>query len=493
MAFYKYKDGKLSSLFLNYILLILSVFVGWNYFGLAFLYYVYAIFKTLDQIGKISFLNYLLRIFILIAILQCGSLFWLTSVDDGYYGLLMNIIYYLFAFIAFYVIKTRFVVSNYSFILFWIIFEYILNTSKFTFPWLTFGNVLSTNTYFIQWYKYTGVLGGTLWLLLLGSLLHEYQRLKHSKVLTALALVFIVPVSISLIDATIDNTHKFIIKEVATVNPALLKVKKVSKDRMAYQIMNLVDTLNPIDILVLPEHTFEAIHYRRFHKTLVNKYMRKMLDKNVNTIFAGSSLIIKNKIYNGGLLIHNGGHQLKLKQKLIPYTEYLPQTISKLVKHRSFNFAEHDSIKSIIARNNIMPLVCYESLFSFYVAKNIIPNSLLVLISSESFLNDSYFGKLQYSNLIKIRSIETGTVLIKASFGGDALVIDESGKILSLGKKDVNYFSVKVKLKDSTTLYANSIARNMPYILASLVLAQIIILFHSNKKTAGEAKPLRQS
>jgi apolipoprotein N-acyltransferase len=470
------RDGKLSSLLLKYFLLILSVFIGWNYFGMAFLYYVISLFKLLDQIGKMSFLNYFFHAVTLVLILQFGSIFWLFSVDKGGYGLLVNIIYYLLLFLVFYFIKLKFNVKTYSFILLWLIFEYFLNVSSFSFPWVTLGNVFSTNIYIIQWYKYTGVLGGTLWLLLLGYSINLYFVKAGKKHLFIALALFAAPIVTSLLLYSKPYPEKINNQVIATVNPALFKNQKVSKDRMAFEIVGYIDTIKPIDILVIPEQTFEGIHYKRFSKSLISEYFSRLTKKNVRTIFAGTSVIIKNKMYNGGIVIDKSGHRLKLKQKLIPYTEYLPNQLSLLLKQRSFDYQQSDSIKQIINKNKFLPLVCYESLFSFYVAKSIRASQLMVLISSESFLNGSYFGKLQYNNLIKIRCVETGSILVKASSGGKSLVIDEFGKTLNEGVEEVNYFSVNVNSLPEKTVYSGATVHLIPYILLSLLLLQIIIL-----------------
>ena len=53
----------------------------------------------------------------------------------------------------------------------WLAFEYLHLNWDLTWPWMSLGNVFAEQTNWIQWYEFTGVLGGSLWILIVNTLL----------------------------------------------------------------------------------------------------------------------------------------------------------------------------------------------------------------------------------------------------------------------------------------------------------------------------------
>ena len=52
-----------------------------------------------------------------------------------------------------------------SFIFFWLAFEYLHLNWSISDPWLTLGNVFANRPSWVQWFEFTGTLGGSLWVL----------------------------------------------------------------------------------------------------------------------------------------------------------------------------------------------------------------------------------------------------------------------------------------------------------------------------------------
>ena len=88
------------------------------------------------------------------------------------------------------------------FIITWIAWEHAYFTWEVSWPWLVLGNAFSTSIKSIQWYEYTGTLGGSLWILLVNTLLFRLMQLvleKKRYILSAssLALLVAVPLIVS--------------------------------------------------------------------------------------------------------------------------------------------------------------------------------------------------------------------------------------------------------------------------------------------------------
>src|SRR5699024_1865693 len=61
--------------------------------------------------------------------------------------------------------------GQFTLLAFWIGFEFIHFNWELSWPWLTLGNIFSVAPQLVQWYSFTGALGGTLWILLVNSIL----------------------------------------------------------------------------------------------------------------------------------------------------------------------------------------------------------------------------------------------------------------------------------------------------------------------------------
>lgn len=88
------------------------------------------------------------------------------------------------------------------FIITWIAWEHAYFTAEISWPWLVLGNAFSTSIKSIQWYEYTGALGGSLWVLLVNTLLFRLMQLVLEKKryilsVASLALLVAVPIILS--------------------------------------------------------------------------------------------------------------------------------------------------------------------------------------------------------------------------------------------------------------------------------------------------------
>jgi len=82
--------------------------------------------------------------------------------------------------------------------------------------------------------------------------------------------------------------------------------------------------------------------------------------------------------------------------------------------------------------------MCYEVIHSNVVAANSVSENLIIVQTSEYFMNNSYFGQLQYDNIIKLRAIENKKTVVKISNGGNSYLTSLKGKLLY----NINFFEV---------------------------------------------------
>ncbi len=61
------------------------------------------------------------------------------------------------------------------------------------------------------------------------------------------------------------------------------------------------------------------------------------------------------------------------------------------------------------------------------------------ILSIDFFMNNSYYGRKQYDNIIRLRAIESNKPVLKVSNGGKSYYIDGRGSILELKDHNTTY------------------------------------------------------
>ncbi len=104
------------------------------------------------------------------------STYWVgnSSLFAGVFAITANSLLMTIPWVLFHVVKNRMPnLSYFSFISFWITFEFFHFRWDLAWPWLTLGNGFSAFHSWIQWYEFTGVLGGSFWILMSNILLFK--------------------------------------------------------------------------------------------------------------------------------------------------------------------------------------------------------------------------------------------------------------------------------------------------------------------------------
>lgn len=228
------------------------------------------------------------------------------------------------------------------FIITWIAWEHVYFTAEISWPWLVLGNAFSTSIKSIQWYEYTGALGGSLWVLLVNTLMFRLMQLvleKKRYILSAasLALLVAVPLILSHIifytykepyfEPT-DNSNgsrKFTVLQ-PNIDPYTDKFSGLSQQQqntillqLAEEAMKEAETEQPVGAahFVIAPETFVSRHPLIDEgNPLVNRSFQKMRNfamnqpGNVNMIFGA----VTDKFYLGYESVYDG-------KGLVPPTE----------------------------------------------------------------------------------------------------------------------------------------------------------------------------
>ena len=138
-------------------------------------------------------------------------------------------------------------------------------------------------------------------------------------------------------------------------------------------------------------------------------------------------------------MVSVGDHErLYNKQHLVPFTEYLPlKTVLAgivdfmKVPMSDFSAGSHDQPLLEVAGHKIGMSICFEDAFGEEVIRALPAATMLVNVS-----NDAWFGNSiaphQHLQIARMRSLETGRPLMRATNTGISAMIDDKGKVYAL-------------------------------------------------------------
>lgn len=344
---------------------------------------------------------------------------------------------------------------NLAFLVYWFFFEYIHHIWDFSWPWLTLGNTFSSQPIFIQWYSFTGVLGGSLWVLTAN--LWFYKSLLKPRYFPAFTSIVFFPlaISITIYLCGVQNEQRKNKITVGVVTTNFTNYTYFSDSaKLAFVESELESTADSgMNSILLPETYFrqdiwmDGFEYNQIYNTL------KKATKKLNTkIICGFFIKRENKdgyyVQNNGLVRfdqYNTAIQIdtsnsipiKIKKKFIPIQEYTPTYLNSFY-HEGYgnlkqlpgkDYFESDKTKSFIS-------ICYESVNSVFFSERWTNENVILMLSSESFLNGNRTGMIQYQNICRLRAIEFSKFLFKSSNCGLSSMIDERGNIIQFKKAD---------------------------------------------------------
>lgn len=432
----------------SYSILTFISFLSWNYFGLLFFVNGVFLFFLVDKYLEENFLKYISHCILFILSWKTGALFWMFFIDKGVFGFVAIVSLSLIPFILLFFlnkISKKFILSIFIFL--WVLYEAFHNFSTISFPWLTLGNVFSTNIYLIQWYKYTGVLGGSIWFLFMSYFLYKslkknnYTYLKYTGIIFSLVSFFSFYCLIEGKSKKDDLSGKTFV----TFNNEKVVDSLKGKD-LAFYIYKLTKKIDhKKKILLIPETTFRGLNTEKYENTLIFNYLKKIItDNGFEQIYFGTTMYKPQKyITNSSVFMSENKSYTKTKEKLIISNEYVPKKFSAISNKKSFNPFAHDTSEQIIREFKVLPMICYEAFYSYYALGKNKNTKIIYLLSSEKFFNNSFWGRNQYDNILKLRSVENEIPLVKSSNCGNSLVINSKGSIIYSSRNELNIYNHK--------------------------------------------------
>lgn len=207
-------------------------------------------------------------------------------------------------------------------------------------------------------------------------------------------------------------------------------------------LMKAVSDKDEVQLIVLPEIPL-PISYRKFpeDKIIFDQARNNKATLLTSIDFNGEQLSEQISYYNGIELIQaNEAIQQYHKKVLLPFGEYLPFEKQFPFLRTLFPNAPHYKAGSgnkllVLTQQNqqvhIMPLICYEAVFTKLVAKGIEQHSdILINTVDDAWFGDTAGRKVHFA-LSLFRTVEYRIPLVRVTNNGNSAVIDASGRVIT--------------------------------------------------------------
>lgn len=383
----------------------------------------------------------------------------------------------------------------------WLGFEYGHTLWDLTWTWLTLGNIFAYVPNWVQWYEITGTSGGSLWVL--ATNIFIFQSLKQHRffsIKNKLPIVGIItlPIIISYVilfvrkkeleKDIVSKSYKTLIIQpnVDPYNEKFYIEPEIQLNKLSNDLEGILDS--SFSFLILPEtflteNIFEGQEENSFSiaflkERLLNKYPDLTIITGANTIksykpgeplsatarkFSDADLYYDS--YNTAMQFDKQGIIYYHKSKLVPGVEKMPfPFIFKHIEQFAIDLGgttgslgiqeERTVFYSKQKKVAIAPVICYESVYSDYLADYIRNGANLIAIITNDGWWENTPGHKQHLAYAKLRAIETRKEIIRCANTGISCFINSLGEMEQLTKYWEKAHIVKqVKIQSATTFY----------------------------------------
>ena len=375
-------------------------------------------------------------------------------------------------------------------------FSDFLRAKLFTgFPWNLWAYSLSWSTEILQTLNLFGLFAFnliTITIFTLPSIL--FYKFTSIRKISFLLLTTILILGLYIYGSYEINKNKNYLK---TINK-MVNIKIISPnfelkyglniDQIEKKLKKLIRYSEPNDekktIFIWPEGVFSGYSYK---EVLIFKDLIKKNFSNNHYIVLGINKLDKNadSFYNSFLLVDNEMNIIQQynKQKLVPFGEFLPfeNLLNKIglkkITEGLGSFKKGKEKTNIqIDQLNILPLICYEVIFTSIIQQASSDTNLIINISEDAWFG-STIGPDQHFSKSIFRAIENGTFFLRSANKGISAIIDNKGVLIKkLDRNEAGNIEFEVPLIKSNN------NKNDLIFFVLLFTYLLIFQFNKNKK-----------
>ncbi|MGB0360641.1 MAG: apolipoprotein N-acyltransferase, partial [Endozoicomonas sp.] len=323
----------------------------------------------------------------------------------------------------------------------WVLFEWVRSWLFTGFPWLLLGYTL-IDTPFSGLAPVTGIYGLSLLIaasacLLVALLIPNKQKRHNVLVFLPFIACWVIAWSFSSVQWT-EKTGSLSFSAVQGNIPQSLKWDPDYIQSTLNTYMELSSDHWGQELVVWPENAIPLFYHRAQG---VMGQLDRLAKQNNSTLILGMPVDDnsgdRTRYYNG-VLSMGDGKGMYFKQQLVPFGEYVPMEFVLRGLIDFFNLPMSDFSKgkpeqSLLKVGNVTvaPYICYEVVYPDFAANLANGSDFLITIS-----NDTWFGKsigpVQHFQIARMRALETGRFMIRATNDGITALIDDKGQVIKM-------------------------------------------------------------
>ncbi len=189
------------------------------------------------------------------------------------------------------------------------------------------------------------------------------------------------------------------------------------------------------DLIIWPESALPAFRYEV--KALVEDLNIEAQEHNTDLLIGVLDMDKTYGRYYNSMMSLGQSQGVYYKQHLVPFTEYLPlkELLGNLVRFMQVPMSDFSSGGDEqplleVAGQKVGISICFEDAFGEEVIRTVPEASLLVNVSNDAWFADSW-APAQHLQIARMRSLETGRYLMRATNTGMTAVIDHKGQIIA--------------------------------------------------------------
>ena len=194
-------------------------------------------------------------------------------------------------------------------------------------------------------------------------------------------------------------------------------------------------TSRPVDLIVWPETAVPVLmESAQGYLSMMGRFASDRQSALITGVPIRQVVDQQKRFYNGITVVGNG-EGIYLKQKLVPFGEYVPlqDMLRGLIAFFDLpmsDFARGPADQPMLEAKGykIAPFICYEVVYPEFAAGMAARSDLLLTISNDTWFGTSA-GPLQHLQMAQMRALEAGRWMIRATNNGVTGLIDPFGKL----------------------------------------------------------------
>ncbi len=343
----------------------------------------------------------------------------------------------------------------------WVLMEWLRGWLLSGFPWLAMG-YSQTGTLLQGFAPLLGVYGVSLVVVLSSALLlHALRSTGHRRwvSLTLVALLYVggwgldrhawtwpvdEPLRVSLIQGNVPQEMKWKREELRVI---LELYTRLTRENWAS------------DLIIWPETAVPAF-YHQMDKTLLTPLAREAEEQNSQLLIGIPVWQQERKRYFNAMATLGGERAAYYKRHLVPFGEFMPlewllKPLIKLLNIPMSNFSSGNSERPLlwVAGYPAGISICYEDAFGEEVSEALPEAAFLVNASNDAWFGDS-LAPHQHLQIARMRSLETGRYMLRATNTGISALIDAKGELIGVSPPFEEYvLNGEIRIMEGVTPY----------------------------------------